>query len=256
MEKAYCQCGCGQEVGIARSNDPRYGHIKGKPFKFRSGHQHGKRPETLEGILSICKADENGCLNWTKSLDRKGYGQYAKNGVRTGVHRVVYEMVHGEIGSRSLVVLHSCDNPKCCNPKHLRLGTHLDNNRDAKAKGRSAVGSKHGMAKLGDEDVLKILSSDKSPKFLSLEYGVSIGQIHSIQCRKSWPHVPDTRSDRVKARVEQSSERKKKHLYEGRLMHGSEVAKAVGIPVYSLRYWLKKGMSIEAAVIEALRRKK
>lgn len=41
-------------------------------------------------------------------------------------------------------VLHSCDNPPCCNPAHLFLGTNADNTADRHAKGRDARGAAHG----------------------------------------------------------------------------------------------------------------
>jgi hypothetical protein len=50
-------------------------------------------------------------------------------------HRVAWTLVNGKIHD-GLLVLHACDNPPCCRPSHLRLGTHRDNVLDAVAKGR------------------------------------------------------------------------------------------------------------------------
>jgi len=76
------------------------------------------------------------CWHWQGSLDRHGYGQF-KTVAHTSplrAHRIAYEVSKGEIPI-GLHVLHSCNNPSCCNPDHLRLGTHADNMADMKAAG-------------------------------------------------------------------------------------------------------------------------
>jgi hypothetical protein len=51
------------------------------------------------------------------------------------VHRVAYVLTYGAIPPNTLV-LHSCDNPPCVNPRHLRLGTHWDNMEDTFLRGQ------------------------------------------------------------------------------------------------------------------------
>lgn len=51
-------------------------------------------------------------------------------------HRLAYMLAHGEDIPAGALVLHGCDVPACCNPAHLRLGTHADNQRDAIQRGR------------------------------------------------------------------------------------------------------------------------
>lgn len=58
-----------------------------------------------------------------------------------GAHRVAYEIANGPIPD-DLWVLHSCDNPPCCNPSHLRVGTYKDNVRDRVERDRSKGGRK------------------------------------------------------------------------------------------------------------------
>ena len=62
-------------------------------------------------------------------------GVIVVNGLGRAVHRMAWEVAHGPIPD-GLIVMHTCDNPPCCNPEHLKLGTHGDNNRDRIEKGR------------------------------------------------------------------------------------------------------------------------
>lgn len=84
--------------------------------------------------------------------DRDRYGMFSvKNRIRRA-HRVAYELGRGPI-PESLCVLHECDNPPCCNPAHLFLGTKKRNMEDAKSKKRHAYGSRHGRAVLNEDQV-------------------------------------------------------------------------------------------------------
>lgn len=73
------------------------------------------------------------CWEWTAHRLPKGYGVFGPGVV---AHRVAWEVAHGPIPD-GLHVLHTCDNPPCCNPGHLRLGTPQDNVDDMMRKGRS-----------------------------------------------------------------------------------------------------------------------
>lgn len=50
-------------------------------------------------------------------------------------YRLVYMMINGPI-PKGKIIMHTCDNPRCVNPNHLKLGTHKDNSQDMIAKGR------------------------------------------------------------------------------------------------------------------------
>lgn len=80
-----------------------------------------------------------GCWEWTAARNPWGYGKL-KDPVSKrilGAHRVAYMAWVGDF-DEELFVLHSCDNPPCINPEHLRLGTHEENMRDVRARRRHA----------------------------------------------------------------------------------------------------------------------
>ncbi len=99
------------------------------------------------------------CWEWPGATSDKGYGLITRGGrdrrhVRT--HRVAYESAVGPVPA-GLFVLHTCDNPPCCNPAHLFLGTSADNTDDMMRKGRGRLpglkGQAHPRARLSDDDI-------------------------------------------------------------------------------------------------------
>lgn len=83
-------------------------------------------------------ADE--CWPWCAYRDKHGYGKINIGHVVRIAPRVAFQIEYGFLPS---VVGHHCDNPPCCNPRHLFGGTQLDNYRDMEAKGRSGAGKAH-----------------------------------------------------------------------------------------------------------------
>src|SRR3990172_2420122 len=89
-----------------------------------------------ERFLDKVDKDNGECWIWIGAIGTSGYGSFMLNGRNTRAHRVAYLLFCGEISKlegsdcRGTCVIHSCDNPLCVNPDHLRLGTHVDNMRD------------------------------------------------------------------------------------------------------------------------------
>jgi hypothetical protein len=81
------------------------------------------------------------CIEWKGARTRDGYGEKWWKGGKKRTHRIAYEWAYGPI-PEGLCVLHKCDNPPCCNPSHLFLGTNHDNQQDSLRKGRHANAAK------------------------------------------------------------------------------------------------------------------
>lgn len=77
------------------------------------------------------------CWLWKGVRNADGYGRLYFRGHHDYAHRVAWELAHGLPIPTGVVIMHTCDNPACVNPAHLRQGTIADNNRDRAAKGRS-----------------------------------------------------------------------------------------------------------------------
>lgn len=98
--------------------------------------ESAKRPDFVAkfwGLVAI--ADPESCWPWTGKLDREGYGRPAVDRVGIYAHRIAYALTHGDPGR--LHVLHSCDNPACCNPAHLSAGSHAENMAQMAERGRA-----------------------------------------------------------------------------------------------------------------------
>lgn len=135
----------------------------------------------------------NGCHEWTGALSNKGYGRFAVKRKNRHAHRVAWQLANGPIPD-GLWVLHKCDNPRCVNPKHLFLGTVLDNSRDMIAKGRAAprFGEFGGTTILTQAQVHEIRNMPRNidyQRYLAKLYGVTIQTIKAVQYRRSWRHI-------------------------------------------------------------------
>lgn len=132
----------------------------------------------------------SGCWHWLYAQDGHGYGVIGNNYKTRKAYRVAYEVFNGPIPS-GLVVRHLCNNPICVNPKHLALGTHLDNCRDAMAAGVMPAGSRNGMSKLTEIQVLEIRAKfpSISRSELAMQYNCTLSMICKILNRKTWRHI-------------------------------------------------------------------
>ncbi len=123
------------------------------------------------------------CWIWTGSCTRDGYGQFSVKFKKIAAHRMSYQIYNGDIPEK-MCILHSCDNKKCVNPNHLRIGTKKDNRNDADIRGRSPKGETHGMSKIKDADIFKIKEMYASGCFtqtqISKKFKISQGRVSQL----------------------------------------------------------------------------
>lgn len=85
------------------------------------------------------------CWPWRGGTTSAGYGRFKIGGKLFSSHRLAFAIANGSVpkgsGYHGTVIMHTCDNPRCCNPAHLRSGTNRDNAQDMAAKGRNHVPS-------------------------------------------------------------------------------------------------------------------
>lgn len=147
-----------------------------------------------------------GCWLWRGATNWDGYGRFRVGTKLARAHRVSYEEVNGGRIPAGFIVMHTCDEPRCVRPSHLRLGTHAENIAEREAKGRGAGGDafpramrprrqNHGCAKLTDAQVAEIRQSyaagGSSHASLARKFGVSKKTVTLILNWKTWKPTPD-----------------------------------------------------------------
>ncbi len=150
----------------------------------------------LSGFWSrIQYGGEDDCWEWTGGRTVTGYGLYKT----FYAHRIMASVMKGgDVGD--FVVCHKCDNPPCCNPHHLFVGTLGDNARDARDKGRlrleeawaSCRGEKNPLTKLTADDVREIkrrARNGEGATKIAKDYPCGNTAISNIVKGRNWAHI-------------------------------------------------------------------
>ncbi len=142
-----------------------------------------------ERLLSrISTRSDTGCWEWMGSRTLPmGHGQIAKGGIGregrrlTSTHRAVWELFRGPIPA-GICVLHKCDNPPCCNPAHLFLGTKAENSADMVKKGRAKRGFDLPHTKISAAELDAIRSiQGLTQSAIAARFGISQAHVSNIR---------------------------------------------------------------------------
>ena len=137
------------------------------------------------------------CLEFTGYIARNGYGIVWHDGKNRSAHRVSFEL-HNLPIMDDQHVMHTCDNRRCINPAHLRLGSRAENMADMVSKRRSwkARGRKHSSSKLSPEIAAEIRrrfqpwSKVNGRNALAREFGVTPAAIWFVIEGLTWRGAP------------------------------------------------------------------
>lgn len=150
-------------------------------------------------ITKVAMAAPDECWEWTAARNRRGYGRFNYRGKNRHAHRLALEFRGVEIPD-GMLALHSCDNPPCVNPAHLRVGTYADNAADMMERGRNhpiepGVGENNSFARLTESEVLAIRrmhASGVRQMHIADAFGISRSLVWTIVHRISWTHLDES----------------------------------------------------------------
>lgn len=229
----FCHCGCGRKTAIATRTNLARGVIKGQPSRYLPGHsvpfRDGldflTRPDLPPLVES--RIDRSGgpdaCWPYRGPLSN-GYGHcyIPGTGKNMAAHRFMLMRKVGRVLRPDEFACHHCDNPPCCNPAHLFVGTCKDNMLDAARKGRTASGdhnparrfperlrrgaehplvinpllAEHGAdrynAKLTEDavrDIRERREAGEKRRTIAATYGITETLVYLVATRKAWSHV-------------------------------------------------------------------
>jgi hypothetical protein len=166
-------------------------------YRKKVGREVGSsgRPANTPEVLwsKVDKKGEDDCWNWKGYKNVQGYGRTWIDDHGYYAHRVIFNLANPNTINLSApkdtdesgFLLHTCDNPSCCNPKHLWVGNHADNMADKVAKGRSPdySGDKGPRCKLSmvqAREIRQLRKEGVSARDLAKRYEISLPSIKTL----------------------------------------------------------------------------
>ena len=166
--------------------------LRGRANRFcsRACTGEGQKRDPVPRVLSLVdrSAGHESCWPYDGYRSPTGYGMSTSCGRTLYAHRVAYESAHGPV-PKGLRVLHACDNPPCCNPAHLFVGTQADNVHDMDRKGRRK--SRRSPLEFAVEEVLRSLGERYTAQAVLDRYPVDFflpDRVLVIECDGVWWH--------------------------------------------------------------------
>lgn len=190
---------CGNKLCLKVDHLKLVPKLKGKQSK----------EEIWNRLVKNSTRTEYGCLEWNNEYKGRYYINTEVNSIPCFLHQASYWIHNNELETVNdipkinefgvrLVIRHLCNNNKCFEPTHLKLGTQFENDYDDKLEnGTLQYGEKHYNVSITEEVARKIKASKfprndpryKSKKERAKEYGTTVNVVADMDCEKSWSHI-------------------------------------------------------------------
>ncbi len=207
VQKQCKHCGATYRIRSSKSDKSGYCgracHHASRSAPTSIADRFWKRVEK-DGPVPIHRPELGNCWQWTGTLV-KGYGQLTVKGRRHHSAARFSMELHG-MQIDGMFACHHCDNRACVRPEHLFAGSHEENMKDMREKGRSGIkvgmrfnsknamrGERHTSSVLKEADVIEIrrrFMAGEKQTVLCADYGVSFGCIYKVVRWLSWKTVP------------------------------------------------------------------
>lgn len=181
---------CGAIMTIRRWEKPNE-HLRRRHCSQKCAGASQSRDPASVLAANLAGISSRGCWEWIGHRDPRGYGRFCVKASREVLaHRLAWVVHRGPIPD-GMHVLHHCDNPPCCNPDHLYLGTNADNVRDRveRDRGQRLTGETNPKARLTEDQVRAIRRDLRSQSAIAATYGIVQGTVSAIKRRRAWRHV-------------------------------------------------------------------
>ena len=135
------------------------------------------RKNTPQDVFKhIYMGNKDDCWEWKGKLNEKdGRPYFTVDGKRRPSYVIVLESFTCIKQEEGQVARHDCDNPICCNPYHLKWGSHQDNMDDMKERER------HGLPKVVIRAIKTLLNDNNTTQQAIADlYGISREAVSAI----------------------------------------------------------------------------
>lgn len=155
-----------------------------------------QHPNVQDLISRTLRNTKTNCLEWQQAKSKNGYGKIHVASQGRYAHRLMAQLIYGDAPEDKPFVLHSCHNPPCINPDHLRWGSPKENMDDMARHNRAGKTFKANTKFDGKrltvqqvQQIRKAFAEGHLQDVIAKEYGIGRAHVSLIVTRRLWKNV-------------------------------------------------------------------